>query len=486
MKWFKRFPRWQLLFFFSLALGAFLRFYRLPENVIFSAESGDNYLAIKNFFATETIPLLGPPTSHPWLSFGPLFYWFFGPILALFKFNPTVGSYFFAIIGTSLILLNFLVVKRFFGDKVAAISSFLISFSYAWVKLTHESRFFSLSALFFYPFLFFLLENRLFLAGVFLGIMFNFHLSPIILLLPTALYIYWHKKAFSRKDIYYGILGFSIPNIPFLLYNTTHKFEMLISLFTWIPYRIAGFVGVYPKNTASVGVLKSNIVSLYEFIGNMFTPDNGTIWLVGFGIIFTYVLIKFYQNWKNKRKNWPIFLLILLFIFGYLGVFIHGNPPVHYYLPIYPLPIIFFSLFFAETGAGKIMNYLVIFVLVSFLIINLKFYFSDKWFYIPQDKITESFAVPYGMQLAATRSIISDANGQKFVMHRVGPNDNFEGDYAQNFRYLLWWEGNEPTDKANIRYTVYEVDARLPKTFTGMIVYKKDGLTVIREANEQK
>jgi hypothetical protein len=79
-----------------LALGIFLRFYRLPQNVIFHGELGDDYLAIKNFIAGRQIPLLGPATSHPWLSFGPLYYWLFAPVLVLGDYNPVIPAYFMA------------------------------------------------------------------------------------------------------------------------------------------------------------------------------------------------------------------------------------------------------------------------------------------------------------------------------------------------------------------------------------------------------
>ncbi|MCJ7805116.1 glycosyltransferase family 39 protein [Patescibacteria group bacterium] len=466
---------WFLVLLVSLLIGAFLRFYRLPENVVFHGELGHNYLAIKNAFESGTIPLLGPPTSHPWLSFGPLFYWLFGPILALFNFNPVVGAYFFAFVGTALILLNFIVIKEFFGERVAAISSFLISFSYAWVNLTRESRFFSLSAFFFYPFLYFLLRHRLFWAGLFLGVMFNFHLSPIVLLVPTAIYLFVNKRAFNKNSIFHGIVGFIIPNIPFLIYNSQHKFVMLVNLLTWVPYRIAGFLGIYPKNTATAGVLKANVVSLYDFVGNMFAPNYRLLSFVMLVIILSFAAIKFSEEIKKTTKNWPILILILFFLFGYLGIFVHGDPPSHYYLPIYPLPIIFFSVFMAEAAESRIIKYISILVLAGFLTINLNFYFSNKWF--------EGAPVPYSMQLSATQSIISDAKGKRFVLHRVGPFDYFEGDYAQNYRYLLWLEGNEPVDNAIIKYTIYE--GKLSDKSSGTIVYQKDGLAVLKEQNEK-
>ncbi len=469
---------WLFLLILSLGIGAFLRFYRLPENIVFHGELGHNYLAIKNAFEDGIIPLLGPPTSHPWLSFGPLFYWLFGPLLALFNFNPVAGAYFFAAVGCAIIWLNFVVVKEFFGEKVAAISSFLISFSYAWVKLAQESRFFSLSALFFYPFLYFLLRRRLFLAGLFLGIMFNFHLSPIVVLIPTAIYLFVNKRVFNKNRIFHGIVGFIIPNIPFLIYNSQHRFEMLANLIRWVPYRIAGFMGLYPKNTATTEVLRANIVSLYDFVGNIFAPGYKYLSFTMLAIILCFSAIKFYAEIKKTEKNWPLLILILFFLFGYLGIFVHGDPPGHYYLPIYPLPTIFFSIFLVEAAQNKTLKFICGLVLAGLLTINLMFFFSGKWFYLPKDKVSEGLPVPYSMQLTAVDTIIDDAKGKPFSLSRSGPFDYFEGNYAQNYRYLLWWKGNEPVANATLKYTIYE--QKSPET-TGKVIYQQDGLAIIKE-----
>src|SRR3990172_7049818 len=93
-----------------LSTSILLRFYRIPENLVFHGELGANYLAIKNFILSGQIPFLGPPTSHPWLSFGPLYYWIFAPVLAFFKYNPLAGGYFFATVGVLIAIFNYFVL----------------------------------------------------------------------------------------------------------------------------------------------------------------------------------------------------------------------------------------------------------------------------------------------------------------------------------------------------------------------------------------
>jgi len=296
-----------------LALAVLLRFYRIPQNLVFHYELGANYLAIKNFIEAGRLPLLGPPTSHPWLSFGPLYYWIFAPILAFFKFNPTGGAYFFALAGVVAVYLNYLVVEKLFNRKTAVISSFILAISPAWISLAREARFFSLSAVFLYPFLLFFvkaIEGKISLlwAGFFLGVMLNFHLSPIILIFPAAILIFSNRKKLSQNSIPKGILGFVIPNLPFLLADAQGGFGMLANLLLWIPYRIAGFVGLYPKNTISSGVLTGNLGSLYEFITRAFVPERGLlVLLIVLGITASLFVIK---NKKVALKTLLLFLIL--------------------------------------------------------------------------------------------------------------------------------------------------------------------------------
>ncbi|MFH1656287.1 MAG: hypothetical protein ABH956_00760, partial [Candidatus Nealsonbacteria bacterium] len=54
-----------------------------------------------------------------------------------------------------------------------------------------------------------------------------------------------------------------------------------------------------------------------------------------------------------------------------------------------------------------------------------------------------------------------DSKGGKYSLIRVGPNDQFEEYYSQNYKYLLWLYGNEPIENSSLSYTVYENVDRL-------------------------
>ena len=472
------FSKWDFMFSLIFALGIFLRFYKLPENVIFTGEIGHNYLAIKNFIQDRRIPLLGPPTSHPWLYFGPLFYWIFAPFLALFKYDPIVGSYFFAVLGSLLLLINFMVVRKVFNNLTAILSSLFLAISPSFVELTRQSRFFSLVVLLFYPFYLSLLELRLFWSGFIFGLMMNFHLSVLILLPGVLIYLYMKKNKLKSRDFYNGLLGIFIPNIPFLLYDAKEGFLMTRKLIMWIPYRIAGFLGLYPKNNLSSYVFNRNLEGVINFISHSFVMNN--IWISS--LVVSMFLISLYFVWKNnrnKRKNWNVYLLLLFFIFGYLAIFIHGDPPQHYFLPLYPIPIILISYFLSKVFRLDWGKYFLVLFISVILLVNFKYFLFGNYFYKDQNRISNKL-VPYRLQLNAVDAIIRDAGGRDFVLKRVGPFDYFEGNYAQNYQYLLWWKGNEPKIRANTEYTIYE-EREKSIDIPSKMIFNTEDLKIVRK-----
>jgi hypothetical protein len=95
---------------------------------------------------------------------------------------------------------------------------------------------------------------------------------------------------------------------------------------------------------------------------------------------------------------------------------------------------------------------------------SLNFYFSDKWFYMQQDKVVDGkLPVPYKLQNMIVNKIAEDARGRNFSLKRVGQSDHFDYDYALNYYYLLWRKKNEPVEGANLEYVIYEDTKTLDK-----------------------
>lgn len=455
---------YDVIFLGIFLLGIFLRFYNLQNNFYFDAEIGDNLLDIKNALVAHQIPLLGSPTSHPWLYFGPLFYWIYGPILALFKFDPMSYGYFGAFIASLTVFANYIVIKRICNKRVATLSSFLIAISSLFLQFSLWARFFSFVPLLVYPFLLLTykttnIKKHFFALGLLFGLMLNFHYTPLVLLPFLLSFFLLEKVRICIKDIILFVAGTIIPLIPFFIYDGEHTFSMSKNLLLWIPYRILGFVGLYHKNTVSGAVLKENVFSFQQFFSASFLPPAFSVGYFLAAVLLLFVVIKFWQMFKNNYYDRRFLLIVLWGAWGLIGVFVHGNPPPHYFVPILAFPIILSSLLLDELFRKKIGTLAVLLLLVVLTIVNLRFFFSNAWFYHYR---VDPF--PYGDRVTASKFIIQDAHNKKFTLHRIGYNDQFRDDYAQNYMYLLWYFGNEPVRNANIHYTIY--DGITPKKVT--------------------
>jgi GT2 family glycosyltransferase len=447
-----RINKYNILLFLIFLLSLFLRTYKLDENVIWGGELGHNYLAVKNFVMEKRLPLLGPPTSHPWLYFGPLYYWIIAPVLIFGNYEPTTVTYFFAVIFSLLIYLNYFVIKNIYGVKTALISSLLIAISPLWLQITRGSRFFSLSIILFYPFFYFFYKSlrkkfnkQYFLSGLYYGFILNFHLSAIILLPSITLLLYLYKDRIKLKNYFYMFIGIFVANLPFILHNIINGFDMITKLAVWIPYRIAGFFGFIPKNTVDKKVIALNISSLYEFISSVFSINyehSGYLALFLFILSILYLIKNYIKNRKLKFE-----MLIVFFLIGYLAIFLHGKPPQHYFMPLYPVVVIIISIFISNIFKKKMYKLGIIFI---FLIVYTCLYsiYKNHWF--KDIKYYRSANIlNYKDFRELSRYIVNDSKGRPLSIKRVGKNDKFEGDFAQGYQYLMWLYGNEPVQVGN-------------------------------------
>jgi hypothetical protein len=288
-----------------------------------------------------------------------------------------------------------------------------------------------------------------------LGIMFSFFPSPILLLPGSLVVIYIYKKQNVKKYLLFGIMGFLIPNIPYLIYNILHKFEILKNLFIWIPYRILGFFGFYPKNTVTTNVIKDNVVGLYTFFQQSYLNSNSIL-------IFILVIVVLIFTIRSIKKNQPLQILLILSGISYLGLFLHGSPPQHYYLVIFPVPIILLSLLIEKLGKKWI--WLSVLILGYLFISNLKFYFSKDWFYVDTVRMSNDMTyVPYSLQMKVAMFIANDSDNKRFSISRVGLLDYFGENFSLNYQYLLWNLNHKPVTDAKLKYTIYENTTDLPK-----------------------
>lgn len=440
------------------ALAFILRTYKISENFVFSGEFGTEFLYIKNLIAQGKLPLAGLTTSHTWISYGPLYYWIMIPLVKLFAFEPLIGAWVGIITGTLAVIANYLVIRKIANEKVAIWSSLIITVSPIWISFARGARLYVFTWLIFYLFLYFLRElwqgkaKNIFWLGFAFGLFFNFHFSPILLTPVLLVLIYLRRKILKVKDYLLLLLGAVLANLPILIYDSQNGFSMIKNLILWIPYRIAGFFGLYPKNNLSYESLGGTFGVINEFFGKMFIFYR-PFWIVATIAFLVLAWFLFKENYRKFFKDFLIFFIFASLVSVLAGIFIHQSPPIHYFLPLFPIPPLILALVLDRYWKSSLVRYL---FAGSFLLLAL--------FNLKVGRATpEPDFVPYKLQKEISRFIASDVKGSKFVLKRVGPYDYFEGNYAQNYQYLLWLYGNEPVQEAKISYTIYEDTSKLPK-----------------------
>jgi hypothetical protein len=324
-------------------------------------------------------------------------------------------------------------------------------FSPQWLEAPRASRFFSISTIALYPFFYFLYKSMknwkkgyLFWTGVFYGVMLNFHLSGLILL-PAILFLLFFKKSrkLTKKTVYFFI-GLLVSNIPIIIHDAKNGFQMTIKLLLWIPYRLAGFIGLYQKNTADEVVLKSNIYSFYHFISRMFSQPSTIFGLVVF-LMFMFGFLYLLKN-KKMKEMISIKILFLFLILGYVSIFFHGNPPTHYYMPLYPVLLILVGLFLNILFK---QNRKLFYLLLSIILFSSAHSLWVNNWYQRESEIESGDHITYKNFKKVSEYIVDDSNSEKISIIRVGRNDDFEGNFAQGYQYHMWLYGNEPVQVGN-------------------------------------
>ena len=438
-----------------ILLGTFLRMFDIGSNYFFTGELGKELLYMRSFSLVHSLPLTGMATSHEWLYYGPVYYWIMIPFYNLFRGNPYILFWAALVVALIGLILNYFVFKKIAGEKIALISTAIQSFSPLLIWQTRLSKlhvfFYILTPLFTY--LTYLLWNGkkkwVFWAGLTYGLMFSFHFSQIPILGVVILFFYLKRKIYRFFDWLKFAAGLLLANITLVIYDAGHGFTMTKDLILWIPYRILGFAGLYPKNNLDAASSAGTLQSFIEYMGKNIFWDSRA-WIIGSIIVFL-VLIHFVITRRSRiTKDFLTFYLVSSIGFVFLANLIHTAPPIHYFLPIFTLIPVLLAIYLGKTRFWLL-------ILIAVVLINLFSFRVDPQFYGSADElISDIDLVPYSLQDSLTSFIVKDAKGKPFTIKRIGPYDYFPEEYSQNYKYLVLWKGGNLVDKSGLIYTIVE------------------------------
>jgi 4-amino-4-deoxy-L-arabinose transferase-like glycosyltransferase len=421
-----------------LAVGVFLRIYKIEINYYFTGELGKELLYMYKYASSHTLPLIGMTTSHEWLSYGPFYYWVMIPIFNIFSGNPFILFWSGLVVSVLGLISIYLVFKKIINDKVALLSTLIAAFSPIFIWQTRLSK---LHIFFFLiipviTYLLYLLwsgkKKWIIPTGLLFGLLFSFHFSQIPLFGVVILLFLIKRRIYKIRDwIYFGV-GLIIPNIPLIWQDR--------NLALWLPYRVANMNNKDPIETLKL---------LTEYFGKSVFWNNH-FWIIGFVIFLAILAHYIIKNRHNFAKEFLPFYLISSISLMLVANILHGAPPIHYFLPMFTMQTVLYAIYLAKFKYWPL-------VFIPIVVMNLVEFTYDPVFYKNFSGLVKNTdMVSYSTQNAVTSFMVANSKNTPMSIKRIGPFDYFPEQYSQNYKYLIIWKGGNLVENSGNIYTITE------------------------------
>lgn len=459
-----RLKNWKTLLLLGiLALGAFLRLYRIEDYITFLGDEGRDVLVVWNILHGH-LTLLGPTSSVGGFFLGPIYYYFMTPFLWLFNYNPVGPAVMIALFGIITIWLVYKIGSEFFNPFVGFIAAFLYTISPLVIAYSRSSWNPNAMPIFTLLTLYCLYKAvqkksmKLFaLVGFLFGIDMQLHYIETFVIPVVAFYILCaevyeiyrnHKKNTVAavqivKNYLVTLFGFVIGFSPFFAFEARHGFENSKNIITFI---------FHSKDTGAGGNALATIGNVFfRVFGRLvaaFPPPEQLklypqvplyvwmlfVWLIG--IVAIVLLI--WQLWKKRKDKTTFLQLILLALWFVFGVVLFGfykkSIYDYYFEFMYPLPFLLVGNLFSTFWNKKVVWKGVVVLALAFLtIINL---------------LGVPFRYPANRQLNQTRiiakAVLDQTGGKPFNFALITGGNS---DHAYRYFFTVW--GHPPVTIEN-------------------------------------
>ena len=462
-----------------LALGAFLRLYRIGDYITFLGDEGRDVLVVWNILHGH-LTLLGPTSSVGGFFLGPIYYYFMTPFLWLFNYSPVGPAVMIALLGVVTIWLVYKIGSEFFHPFAGFVAALLYAISPLVIAYSRSSWNPNAMPIFTLLTLYILYKAmqkksmKLFaLTGFLFGIDMQLHYIETFVIPVLGLYvligegyeIYSKNKPKAQvflqivKDYAFMLLGFLVGFSPFIAFEARHQFRNTQNIITFI---------FHSKDTGAGGHILSTIGDVffrsYSRLISAFPPPEQLklyspiilsvweifIWLLGIGS-FGILVWSIWKNWKKRDTFLQHTMLLLWFVFGIILFGFYKKSIYDYYFEfMFPLPFLLVgNLAYVLWGKKRIFWKTVVAVSLGFLLFI-------NFLGVP-------FRYPANRQLQQTETIA------KFVMDKTNNKPfNFalitggNSDHAYRYFFTVW--GHPPTTIENI------VDDPQRKTVTDQLL----------------
>ncbi len=229
--------------FIICALGLFLRFWKIEENVLFTWDQGRDAWTVWEILEGK-FPLKGPRTGIGDFYLGPIYFYLLAPFYWLAKMDPMGANYFNITVNIITFPTIFLVAKKIFNTKVALIALIIFALNtHAIVstKTPWNVTFIPLlSSLLLYSQYQILKGNYKYIAAIAAICGFFFHIHFTAIFLPLILIPTFFLAENKKQIIKWSILSvplFLVWFIPTIVEDLTHH--------NYNFFRFKNFIGDY-------------------------------------------------------------------------------------------------------------------------------------------------------------------------------------------------------------------------------------------------
>ena len=349
-----------LLLVIILAVGTFLRLYKIDQYMTFLGDEGRDVIVVRNLLVHSDPILIGPGSSVGNIYLGPLYYYMMAPALLLANFSPVGPAVMVALFGVATIFFLWFVIRTWFPNltMVALLVSLLYAVSPTTIIFSRSSwnpnimPFFALLTIWSISRAWAGSYKWLLIAGVSFAFVLNSHYLGV--LLAPVILIYWiaslraikknvtrNKRQETRKFLSSSLISFFLFLLlmsPLLIFDLRHNFQNFKAMIEFVSHPEGSFKGV--------GVAIESISAVYtQLFTRLLAGRNEAVGLWT-AVISTIFLVNILMLRKRKTKiPKPPYIVFLWLMFGVVGLaFVQKEIYDHYLGFLFPVPFLLLAL----------------------------------------------------------------------------------------------------------------------------------------------
>lgn len=364
------------IFLLIFLLGAFLRFYRLPETMQFLGDQGRDALIVRRMLIERHPALIGPVTSVGNMYLGPFYYYFMLLPLMLTYPSPTGPAWAVALVGLFTLYLIYRLGSEMFGKNVALFSSFIFAISplvLMFSRFSWNPNIVPLFSLLLFWHLYKALSgsDR---AWVWVGLWFSIlvQLHYIALILGGVAGLVWiyslvtklRQKTLNRSFVVstvVAILIFLISLTPLVIFDIRHEYLNLKAFGAFFQgsdeSHFATSISLYGRVVSIAGIFVRNLTALFGI-----DPTQNIKNLL-FLILLPFIVF----IWRKRTKfSLSVKLLLFTYTVSVIGLSVYkGTLYDHYLAFMYPLSALVLGVFISHLWKKIILKLFVVLILLG-------------------------------------------------------------------------------------------------------------------------